>query len=65
MARWRPKEERLRLGKRIAYLRDVEGFNWREIIERLDINSASIARGYYKAYKATLLAGKGSGKIFK
>lgn len=65
MARWRPKEERLRLGKRIAYLRDVEGRKWREIIERLDIRADATAISYYKTYKATLLAGKGFRKLFK
>ena len=72
MAHWRPKEERLRLGKRIAYLRDVEGLKWREIVERLDISTDaqrdsgnSLAISYYKTYKATLLVGKGFGKLFK
>jgi len=55
----------LRLGKRITYLRDVEGLKWREIVERLDISTDAQAIGYYKTYGAMFLAGKATSDTIK
>lgn len=57
MARYRSKEEQLRLGERAVDLRDVGKLKWRVIAERLgnDINRTIV---YYKKYKAAENAAK-------
>jgi len=56
MGRWRSLEERLKLGERAVYLRDVEKLKWRDIAERLRLFSGTHAVIYYKKCKAALLA---------
>jgi len=51
MGRWKPKEERLELGAKVAYLRDVKKLRWRVIAKRLGVRSVPLARVYYKNYK--------------
>lgn len=58
MGRWKSKEERLRLGKTAACLRDAEGLKWRKITEMLGMNNHTMAIAYYKTYKEALLIGK-------
>jgi len=58
MGRWRSLEERLELGERAVYLRDVEKLKWRDIAERLRLFSGTHAVIYYKKYKALLLTVK-------
>jgi len=64
MGRWKSKEERLKLGERAAYLRDVDKLKWNVIAERLGLHSGMNAVYHYKKYKAALLAVKG-GMTFK
>lgn len=58
MGRWKSKEERLKLGERAVYLRDVERLKWKDIAERLGLFSGTHAVIYYKKYKAVALAVK-------
>ena len=55
---WKSKEERLKLGKTAAGLRDTEGLKWRQVTERLKLNNHSMAIGYYETYKEALMIAK-------
>lgn len=50
MARYKSKEEQLRLGERVADLRDMEKLKWRVIAEKLGSDISTIIV-YYKKYK--------------
>lgn len=58
MARWKSKEERLRLGERAVYLRDVKKLQWQHIAERLGLYSGPNVVYHYKKQKALLLTVK-------
>lgn len=57
MSHYKSKEEQLRLGERVADLRDVEKLKWRVVAERLghDISRTIV---YYKKYKVAENAAK-------
>lgn len=57
--RWRPKEERMRLGKRAVFLRDDEKLQWKDVAESLGLLNETQAIIYYKKYKESA-----KGKIF-
>ena len=58
MGCWKSKEERLRLGKTVACLRDAEGLKWRQVTEKLRLKNHSMAIGYYETYKEALMIAK-------
>lgn len=58
MARYRSKEEQLRLGEKAADLRDMDELKWRVIAETLGVNDISKTIFYYKKHKALLKAAK-------
>ncbi len=58
MGCWKSREERLRLGKTVACLRDAEGLKWRQVTEKLRLKNHSMAIGYYEIYKEALMIAK-------
>lgn len=58
MGRWKPLDERIRLGERAVYLRDKQKLMWKDIAERLGLYSGSNAVYHYKKHKALLLTVK-------
>jgi len=48
---WRSEEERMRLGKRAAYLRDECSLEWKDIAESLGLLNETQAIIYYRKYK--------------
>ena len=56
MGRWRPRDERIQLGKSVAYLREKKGLAWRAIVDRLGLKSITQAFVYYKEHRKWLKA---------
>jgi len=58
MGRWKSKEEKLRIGETVVYLRDMEGLKWQQITKRFKLGNHSMAIAYYEAYKKVLIIAK-------
>ena len=63
MARWRSKEERVRLRERAVYLRDEQKLKWVVIAERLGLHSGTTAIYHYKKGKLAEKIGLGNLKF--
>jgi len=58
MGHWKSKEEKLRIGETVVYLRDMEGLKWQQITKRLKLGNHCMAITYYEAYKKVLIIAK-------